>query len=77
MLNVIEMMNEVTKGRKEFELSFEEYAKLDIEVKKELDRNYWRFPMMNKYLFDEMDIEAKTHFAGEEMVIRRSIFENI
>lgn len=75
MENVIAKMNEVTQGRKEFELSFQEYNKLSVEVQKELDRNYWRFPMMSKYLFEEMDIEAKTHFAGEEMVIRHSIFE--
>lgn len=70
-------MYEITKGRKEFTLSFEEYEALSNEVQQELDRNYWRFSTGKGYMFDEMDIEAKTHFAGEEMIIRRSIFEII
>ena len=76
MMNVKTIMNAIAQGRKEFNLSYEIYNSLDIEVQKELDRNYWRFPMGSKgYLFDEMEEEAKAHFANEEMIIRHSIFE--
>ena len=70
------IMNAIAQGRKEFILSFEIYNSLSLDVQKELDKNYWRFPHPSKgYLFDEMEDEAKAHFANEEMVIRHSIFE--
>lgn len=70
------MMKAIAQDRKEFTLSFEIYRSLDIEVQKELDKNYWRFPHPSKgYLFEEMEEEAKAHFANEEMVIHHSIFE--
>lgn len=70
------IMNAIAQGRKEFTISYEIYNSLSLEVQKELDKNYWRFPMGSKgYLFDEMEQEAKDHFANEEMIIRHSIFE--
>ena len=61
---------EVSQGRQEFELSTPEYNALGLEVQKELDRNYWRFPSFSHgYRFREMDEEAKAHFKNEEMVI--------
>ena len=70
------IMKAIAQDRKEFTLSYEIYNSLDIEVQKELDKNYWRFPVGSKgYLFDEMEDEAKAHFANEEMVIHHSIFE--
>ncbi len=76
MMNVKTMVNVIAQGRKEFILSYEIYNSLDIEVQKELDKNYWRFPMGSKgYLFDEMEAKEKAHFENEEMVIYHSIFE--
>lgn len=76
MMSVKDIVKAIAQERNEFMLSYEVYNSLDVEVQKELDRNYWRFPMGRKgYLFDEMDAEAKAHFAGEEMVIHHSIFE--
>ena len=70
------IMNAIAQGRKEFTISFEIYNSLSLEVQKELDKNYWRFPLPRKgYLFEEMEEEAKAHFANEEMVIHHSIFE--
>lgn len=75
-MNVKTIVKAIAQDRNEFLLSYEIYNSLDIEVQKELDRNYWRFPIGSKgYLFDEMDAEAKAHFANEDMVIRHSIFE--
>lgn len=70
------IMNAIAQGRKEFTLTDEIYNSLSLEVQKELDKNYWRFHVGSKgYLFDEMEPEAKAHFANEEMVIRHSMFE--
>lgn len=69
------MVNALAQGRKEFTLSYEYYKTLSVEVQKELDRNFWRFGGPNGYEFDEMDAEAKAHFANQEMVIHHSIFE--
>lgn len=78
MKSVKVIVEEIARGREEFMIPYDIYNSLDIEVQKELDRNYWRFPIGSKgYLFDEMDAEAKAHFAGEDMVIHRSIFERI
>ena len=75
MMNAKVIVNAIAQGRKEFTLSYEIYNSLDIEVQKELDRNFWRFGGPNGYEFDEMDAEVKAHFANQEMVIHRSIFE--
>ena len=78
MMDVKTMVKAIAQGREEFVLSYEIYNSLDIEVQKELDKNYWRFPVGSKgYLFDEMEDDAKAHFANEEMVINHSIFEII
>ena len=75
MMEVKAIVNAIAQGRKEFTLSYELYNTLDVEVQKELDRNFWRFGGPNGYMFDEMDDEAKAHFANQEMVIHHSIFE--
>lgn len=76
MKSVKTIVEEIARGREEFMIPYDIYNSLDIEVQKELDRNYWRFPIGGKgYLFDEMDAEAKAHFANEDMVIHHSIFE--
>ena len=74
-MNVKTIVEAIAQGRKEFTLSYELYKKLDVEVQKELDRNFWRFGGPKGYEFDEMDETAKKHFAKEEMVIHHSIFE--
>lgn len=74
-MNVKAIVKAIVQGRKEFTIDYKVYNELDIEIKKELDRNFWRFGGPNGYMFDEMDDEAKAHFANEEMIIRRSIFE--
>ena len=75
MMSVKTIVNAIAQDRKKFILSYEIYRQLDIEVQKELDRNYWRFGGPKGYEFDEMDADTKAHFANEEMVINHSIFE--
>lgn len=76
MKSVKTIVEEIARGREEFMIPYNIYNSLDVEVQKELDRNYWRFPIGSKgYLFDEMDAKAKAHFANEDMVIHHSIFE--
>lgn len=68
---------EVTQGREAFDLTAMEYNSLTLEVQKELDKNYWRFPnFKGGYSFKEMYPEEKEHFKNEEMVIYHSIFEH-
>lgn len=75
IIDVKVAVKEIAKGRKEFTLSTAEYRALSIEVQKELDKNFWRFPAFSKgYVFEEMDDDAKAHFANEEMVIHHSTF---
>lgn len=65
----------ISRGEKEFSLTYEFYNSLPLEIQKEIDRNYWRFGMPKCYLFTEMLADEKAHFAAEEMVIHHSIFE--
>ena len=74
-MDVKEIVRVIAQDRFEFTLSYEFYKTLDIEVQKELDRNFWRFSGPDGYEFDAMDADAKEHFAKQEMVIRHSIFE--
>lgn len=76
MMDVKTIVKAIAQDRKEFTLSYEIYKSLDVEVQKELDRNFWRFGGPHGYEFDEMDADAKAHFANEEMVIHHSIFEH-
>ena len=75
MMSVKTIVKAIAQDRKKFILSYEIYRQLDIEVQKELDRNYWSFGGPKGYEFDEMDADAKAHFVNEEMVINHSIFE--
>lgn len=75
MMDAKAIANAIAQDRIEFVLSYEIYKTLDVEVQKELDRNFWRFSGPDGYEFDAMDADAKEHFAKQEMVIHHSIFE--
>ena len=73
--DVKEVVRCITGGEQEFTLSYEFYNSLDLEVQKEIDRNYWRFGLPKGYSFSLMDEKAKKHFTENDVVIHHSLFE--